>query len=262
MRVLNNIRRPTALGDNVYDLEGTVLIKGTFKAIGGSFVGERNSDAYGYIWNFSGDMSGGAAQKTYLLNLDGERVVGDVASGDSNDSIIKSSYNNYAPNDANFIIRGINSVVNNRSGGELGILEGGQIGAQNKSGGVALTIRGLSVIPENYGTNADEFGGLDVVLKNESNAATLTYGARIRNIDASAQSAIQSALLINSTATNGFDNIMTIGGKADTFADFDDATGEVCTESGSAATGWSGRIKIVTPDGNDAWINVYDTSNA
>lgn len=249
-----------------------ILAVGVATGVLTSIYPSRSTGDYGYYLNLTdgsssgdntkGGMTGTTAQKSYAINIGVGRPVTSVATGDSNDSVIKGSYNNHAANDANFIIRALNMTVNNRTGGELGILEAGNLGSQNRSGGTAPTIRGLTITPENYGTCGTEFGGLDLVLKNEANTATLTYGARIRNADASAQAAIQSALLINSTATNGFNNALTIEGAVDTFADFDAVTGACCTESGTAATDWAGRIKVVTPDGNDAWINVYSTSNA
>lgn len=183
----------------------------TYAKLANPLIPTRPTGDYAYLINLndgggsgSGAMTGGAAQKTYAFNVAVNRPLASAASGDSNDSVVKLSYNNYAANDSNFIIRGLNSGINNRDGGELGILEGGSIGSQNKSGGIAPTLRGLTVTPENYGTVATEFGGIDIVLKNEANAATLTYGMRIRNIDASAQAAIQAALLLSNTATHGF----------------------------------------------------------
>ncbi len=59
-------------------------------------------------------------------------------------------------------------------------MEGAQIGAQGKAAATTGTIRGLSVVPENYGTVSTEFGGIDVVLKHEGSAPGTTYGIRVR----------------------------------------------------------------------------------
>lgn len=227
-------------------------------------VTARPSSAYAYMHEIDADeyMTGGAAEKTYMLGISGERPSGSAATGDSNDAIIKMSYSNYAACDSNFIMRGLNSGITNRSGGTLGLLEGGAIGAQNKGGATSPTIRSLTLRSENYGTNATEFGVLDVNCSDEVGAATLRFGARIRNTDASAIAAMSHGLLFSSTATNGFDNAITVQDACDTFADFDDATGAVCTESGSVATTWKCRIKFVSPDGTDVWVNGYSTSNA
>ena len=157
-----------------------------------------------YGMEIDGDswFRGGAAQKSYLLMVTGDRDSAYAATGDSNDAYIRVSGNNYAANDANFILRGINIGVNNRSGGTLGIMEN-SIGVQGKSGGTVPTIRGLTITMENYGTNATESGGLDVISRNEANTATTSYILRLRNDDQSAQPAVQSAIVISSHASSG-----------------------------------------------------------
>jgi hypothetical protein len=157
-------------------------------------------------------------------------------------------------------MRAVNTSATNGSGGTLGTLEGCSLGVKNQ--GTAPTIRGVTIRAENYSTNATEFGVLDVNCSDEVGAATLRYGLRIRNTDASGVAAMGHGLLISSSATNGFNNAITVQNACDTFADFDDATGAVCTQTGTAATTWSGRIKVVTPDGSDGWVNVYSVSNA
>ena len=222
----------------------------------------RPTPDYAYMFFMDGDefMTGGAAQKTYLLNLSCTRPVGSAATGDSNDSIIKASYSNYAACDTNFIMRSINTSATNRSGGTLGILEGCSLGVKNQ--GTAPTIRGVTIRAENYSTNATEFGVLDVNCSDEVGAGTLRYGTRIRNTDASGVAAMGHALLISSSATNGFTNAITVQNACSYFADFDDVTGTCCTQTGSAATTWAARVAVVTPDGNPGYINVYSTSNA
>lgn len=86
--------------------------------------------------------------------------------------------------------------------------------------------------------------------------ATLDAGLRVN-----ASGTLTSTLKSHNTSGT-ITNLIQVVANHDTFATFDDATGNICTESGSAATTWAGRIKVVTPDGNDAWINVYSTSNA
>jgi hypothetical protein len=162
------------------------------------------AEDYGYGVAIDGTswFRGGAAQKSYLLYVSGNRGTDYAATGDSNDAYIRVSGNNYAANDANFILRGLNIGVNNRSGGTMGTLEN-LISIQGKSGGTIPTMRGCTIVMENYGTCATEAGGLDVVSRNEANAATLSYGVRIRNDDRSSQSAVQSAINIDSHASSG-----------------------------------------------------------
>jgi len=168
-------------------------------------------EAYGYGIKIDGGsfFRGGAAQKSYLLYISGDREAAYDPTGDSNDAYIRVSGNNYAQGDANFVLRGINIGINQRSGGTLGVLEAGSFGAQNKSGGTAPTIRGLTVTPENYGTCATEFGGIDIGLKNEGAVATTQYGLRIRNLDNSTANAVTSAISVTDTGTNtGFNYIL------------------------------------------------------
>lgn len=160
----------------------------------------------------SGLMSGnGAAVKTYAFGILVNRPNSADATGDSNDAIAKWSYNNYGQNDGNFILRGLNTVVNNRDAGTLGQLVGGLISASSKSGSVSPQVRGLEVNVENFGTNADEHSGIDVTLKNEGAKATLEYGVRVRNIDNSTANAADAAYMVSDSGTNtgftyGFDS--------------------------------------------------------
>lgn len=168
-----------------------------------------DSYRYGLRVNSDGFFLGGAALKHYMLAVSGDRESGNAVTGDSNDALLRVSGNNYAANDSNFILRGANVSIANRSGGTLGILEAGNFGAQNKSGGTSPTIRGLTVTPENYGTCNTEFGGIDIVMKNEGAAATTEYGLRIRNINNSIASAVDAAIQVTDTGANiGFSYIL------------------------------------------------------
>ena len=93
----------------------------------------RSINDFSYLYEILGSMTGGAAQKTYALGINVTRPTTAVATGDSNDALIKGSYSNFAKNDANFIVRGINVIANNRSPGTLGMLDN-LISVSNKSG--------------------------------------------------------------------------------------------------------------------------------
>jgi hypothetical protein len=184
----------------------------------------RSSGSYGYGVNIDADACfniAGAAQKSFAFQISGDRAVAYAVTGDSNDALLKLSGNNYAANDANFILRGLNASINNRSGGTLGMLNH-SLGAQGKSGGTCPTIVGLSITAENYGTCETEFGGLDVNLKNEAAVATTEYGIRIRNTNNSIGDSVGAAILITDTGANtGFDYLLDANGAtAATVADF------------------------------------------
>lgn len=198
--------------------------------------------AYGFDINTDTFFTGGAAQKSYLLSVRGDRTVSYAASGDSNDAYIKISGNNYAANDSNFILRGVNTGINNRSGGTLGILEAGSFGAQNKSGGTSPTVRGLTVTPENYGTTATEFGGIDIVLKNESNATPVTtsYGIRVRDIEASAQPDTQAGYLLSTASNGGFNYGIDLDPASINIADIRLESGDTIVNASASSTVMSG----------------------
>jgi hypothetical protein len=160
----------------------------------------RSNLAYSYLYEIGGLMTGGAAQKTYALGINVTRPAGSVATGDSNDAIIRGSYSNYAANDANFIMRGINTSITNRSPGTLGVTEGGNISAANRSGATSPQVRGMMLSIENYGTAADQFSGLTVALKNEAAKATLEYGVKVQNDNNSLGTAADAAYMVRSSA--------------------------------------------------------------
>jgi hypothetical protein len=179
---------------------------------------QRSTLAYSYLFEINdhggtttGQMTGGAAQKTYAFAVLVNRPTTAVATGDSNDAIFRGSYNNYAVNDANFIMRGVNTITNNRTGGALGILEGGLISTANR--GTSPTVRGLSVGVENYGITATELGGIDVNLRNEGAVPILEYGVKVRNTNNSLATAVESAYLVADTGANiGFNVGLNLAG--------------------------------------------------
>jgi hypothetical protein len=179
----------------------------------------RSTADYSYLFKIddgggstSGQMTGGAAQKTYALGILVNRPTGAVATGDSNDAIIRGSYNNYALNDANFLVRGINTIVSNRSPGTLGMIDN-LLSVANRSGATSPITRGLYVGVENYGTVANQFGGIWVDLRNEAAVATLEYGVKVINTNNSLATAVDSAFLVADTGANvGFNVGLNLAG--------------------------------------------------
>jgi hypothetical protein len=155
-----------------------------------------------------GKMAGTTAAKTYALGIDVSRPSTAVATGDSNDAVIRGSYKNYAVN-TSLAVRGVNINAHNRVGGTVTSLDN-ILGAANR--GICPTIKALSLRAENYGTTATEFGGIDLELSNEGAAATTEYGLRIRNTNNSIASAVDHAIQITDTGANtGFTNGIAIG---------------------------------------------------
>jgi hypothetical protein len=211
------VRDDSGTERNIFDKDGNLY---GVKAV---ISPTRSSDAYAYGFKIDASddfFTGGAATKSYLLYVGGDRPAGSAATGDSNDALIRASGNNYAENDTNFIFRGINISINNRSGGVLGRLEGGNIGSQGKSGGTINNIYGLTVTAENYGTVSDLFGGIDVILKNEAAVATTEFGIRISNQNNSIADAIAAGILFTDTGANtGFDYLIDGNGASVVVAD-------------------------------------------
>lgn len=198
----------------------------------------RTTDDYAYGVKIDSDVffTGGAAKKSYLFHVEGDRTASYTASGDSNDALIRCTGNNYAANDENFIFRAINASINNRSGGTLGRMDN-NVSVQNKSGGTCPTLLGLTVTAENYGTCATEFGGVDIVLKNEAAVATTEYGLRIRNLNNSIADAVGSAILVTDTGANtGFDYGLNLYGSSIVVADIRVSTGNCMLWSSAAPT--------------------------
>lgn len=182
----------------------------------------RSTGSYGYGMNIDADSCfnvAGAAQKSYAVQISGDRDSAYAVTGDSNDALVKVSGNNYAANDANYILRGINASINNRSGGVCGRIEH-SLGTQGKSGGTVSNIVGATVTAENYGTVSDLFGGIDILLKNEAAVATTEFGLRIRNENNSVADAVGAGILFSDTGANtGFDYLIDANGASVVAAD-------------------------------------------
>ena len=110
------------------------------------------------------------------------------------------------------------------------------------SSSVTGNLRGLII--NCYGAGLPSSTSIGLEVRTDGGSATLTEGIRIWSVGGNS---ITNALLVRGTVA--------------VFVDFDDVSGEACTEDGSVATTWSGRIKVITPDGNAAYINLYSTRN-
>ncbi len=188
------------------------------------------ADSYRYGFKLDSDVFflAGAALKHYMMQLSGDRESGNAVTGDSNDAMLKISHSNYAANDANFIDRGINIGITNRSGGTMGRLEN-SIGAQNKSGGSTPILIASTHIAENYGTNATECFAIDAIIRDEVGAGATRAGIRIRNDDRSGVSALDAMILMDSHASSGGADTL-IDGSAVELTEYDSGTQVVIME--------------------------------
>lgn len=172
--------------------------------------------AGGYVYGVQVDgtkiFRGTAASKSYVMQISADRETGYVATGDSNDALLKIQGSNYALNDTNFILRGINVAMANRGSGTLGQLYGGNISISLKSGsgnigtGIALQIDAQDLTS---GTKS-YFGGLDVAINREGTAATEEFGMRLRT-RGTINTAMNTVFRIDKDATDhGFVNLFNI----------------------------------------------------
>ncbi len=178
--------------------------------------------AYGINVNGDGILKGTAAAKSYVMQISGDRESGNVATGDSNDAILKIAGSNYAACDTNFIFRALNVKLTNGSGGTLGRVDN-NISVSLKNGSTATYAVALSVDAQDLAASAKtEFGGLDVAINREGLAATLEYALQIRT-RGTINTAMSQAIYLRKDATDhgfaalfGLDAAATVGGYVST----------------------------------------------
>lgn len=174
--------------------------------------GKAGSYVYGVQVDGTKILRGTAASKSYVMQISADRESGYAATGDSNDALLKIQGSNYALNDSNYILRGINVALANRGAGTLGHIFGGNISISLKSGSGNITNAiALQVDAQDLtsGTKT-EFGGLDIAINREGTAATTEYGMQIRT-RGTVNTAITSAIRIaKDAADHGFVNLFDI----------------------------------------------------
>ena len=185
----------------------------------------------GEAWDITVLAGKGFRQGAIAINVG--RAAGQDFTWDGNpDCGLKMTVYNYAANAANEgAVRGIDIAARNR-GTNASWCNAINAGVRNDSGKTCYTLTGIQTRLENYGTLETEAVGVDVNLSIENDTgAPLKYGVRIRNTDASGMGAVDAALHISHTSTNGFT----------AFAHLASATGDGMAASssvpGSAAVG-------------------------
>jgi hypothetical protein len=132
-----------------------------------------------------------------------------------------------------------------------------EINSRNDSGANTVEMVGIHVRMENYGQVDDSIIGLDIEMSSENDTSTPKKSAiLIRNTDASAQPAVDNVIELSNTSTNGFLNFLNMDGLtagADT---------TLVSTSGTAPDTFKARIRVICPDGNPGWIQVYSVSHA
>ena len=123
--------------------------------------------------------------------------------------------------------------------------------------GSAVNYGGDTAIFFGY-THADVHCDYGMMLKNLSpNMSSMIY---LKN--EASTGAVTNAIHVDNDDT--MTSVMKIDGAPEQFLNLTDCTGTnatITSDGGSAATTFKARIKVVTDDGTDAWINCYSTSN-
>lgn len=201
-------------------------------------------------------VQAGAGARQGAINVQITRAVGEDFTWDGNpDCGIKVIARNSAANTANQgAERGIDIQARN-SGTNTSWINSANFNARNDSGKTTYQLQGILIRCENYGTVETEVVGLDVNMSVENDTGSPVKDAiRVRNTDQSGMTACNSVLSVSNTSTNGFTNLLDLTGLTA-------ANGTLISTSGTAATNWAGRIRILDASGTAAWINIYSTSN-
>jgi len=188
-------------------------------------------------WHIDGQdlfFIGGAGTKGRFIDIEAERPEGADTSGDCYDDLLKLAAINSSES-VGYILRALNGKVTNY--GLLGMIEH-NLGVNNKGGSTAATVRVLTLTAENYGTVTDEFSGLDLVLKNEGAVATLEFGMRLRNLNASLGTFITSGYVVGDSGANiGWGYPFDCNGATVQKADFRGSTGNSFKWAAAAPSG-------------------------
>lgn len=201
-------------------------------------------------------VNAGKGVRQGAINVQITRALGQDFTWDGNpDCGIKIIARNSAANAANEgAERGIDVQARN-SGTNISWCNAANFNARNDSGKTAYQLQGITIRCENYGTLETEAVGLDVNMSIENDTgAPVKDAIRVRNTDASGMTACNSVLAVSNTSTNGFTSLLDLSGLTA-------ANATLISTSGTAATSWAGRIKILDASGTAAWINIYSTSN-
>lgn len=149
-------------------------------------------------------------------------------------------------------VRGL-QVASRNSGTDINWVLGVNVSARNDSGKQAVQVHGMDIRIENYGNVGTEIVGLDINLSDEnSNTDPHTkHGLRIRNTDQSGMGAVDAAIHVSHTSTNGFD----------AFAQFAEATGDGVVASAAEPAGNTTHALIIKIGEDLGYIPVYAASS-
>ena len=151
------------------------------------------------------------ARKCWGVTIEGDRASA-VMGGDANDMLLKIDYTNYAvTTPAGAYSRGLSVQMTNRTTGVLSALQGGFIGARQRSTGAVGSLEGLQIdvkIDSGMTAATDEISGLRVELNLCANSPAASYGVVVRNLtdgNYTEPTAAFKAINDGTSACEGFD---------------------------------------------------------
>lgn len=129
-------------------------------------------------------------------------------------------------------IRGMDIQGRNR-GTNIGEVNSAQFNARNDSGMQAVSLYVLKLRAENYGNIGTDLVGINVELSDEnSNVDPHTkHGILVRNTDASGMGAVDAAIKLSHTSTNGFTAFAELAASGDGYAAASNAVSSGTTEA-------------------------------
>ena len=150
-------------------------------------VADSTTTNYGTGLKITGDsmFTSVGAKKRWLVAINGGRDSA-VMGGDANDMMLKIDYDNEAVcTPAGAYGRGLSVQVNNKTAGALSALQGGFIGARQRSTGAVASLEGLQIdvkIDSGKTAATTEISGLRVELNLCANSPAASYGVVVRNL--------------------------------------------------------------------------------
>lgn len=221
--------------------------------------GVTTGDAYGVFIEGSNILTGAGAAgpRSYVVGIEAYKSAGAQTVAGADDAALRINMNVRMAVGTVYTVRGLNCTctIGNSSGSAPGTVAQveNMISVAVKSGSTAPIARALSLVVENYGTVADELGGIKVDLRNEGAAATKEYGIWLHNSNNSIAGSVDGAIRITDTGANtGWEALL----------DMEGVSGNIATEGSTAYPDKAGFIKVIMPSGAAAYINVYDGTPA
>lgn len=148
--------------------------------------------------------------KTHGLYIHGSRDTACPNYLDSNASLVNLGFTNYAPNDAAFVMRGINLAINNYTAGTMDKLEGALISVrQRKNSGAIGQLRALNLAVEletggsGPGAVSTQLKGLQVDVRLHGNCPANSAGVEVWNNTDGVYTVPTAAFAVKNAGTTG-----------------------------------------------------------